>query len=683
MPEGPSGVDQVASEGGGSPILAAKDELGHLLHGIEETSKQARSILFALTTTSAFVVVAAFSDSPSGSIKLPIVGNEIHPDQFFFWSPLVVLAVYLYLQVYIQELVGRFDRLYQFQEKVSVAVSSPRDLLFPWFFVIALESRRQKQEKIRADQLARSAPIIDPSVQYIYPLAVSLIWLLGPAVLAALLFAFLREERAVAIVPCIAFLLSGGVAVGFVQSNRSRIASLAWVVAGVSVFLLTLASVPELRERTYLAALWGLRHDIARLVREKILPMVAYAMAFALPLVSTVFMGRLLYTRLAPVRLYRSRIAQALDKEYDIGSARLLRLREIFVPFRGHLRSQPGVEVEVTDLIEHARTALILGPPGSGKTTLLKYLGIRIATETRSPLLPVFLRLSRLVESHDALSDLAIATLGEYGFPNPGSYYYKACKEGRIVFLLDGLDEVSPAHRARIVDLVHALVARFPICRVYITSRPAGYQGELDDIVQDVLTLLPLSTADIDDFLRRRNGGEPEADQLIRAMKDVRLDILRNPLLLVLATQIFKVLGVTPASERKMFEEMVRFQLGMWDSVRGIPSTFALHLKLAFLVRIAQVMESSGVQHISWVEASELARTVTVEFGLGQRGDELLSETLRSDVIMEEEPGLIMFPHRSIQDYLREAAGETGSAPFQQQDVAARRQQQQDVPASS
>jgi hypothetical protein len=72
-----------------------------------------------LSTTCAFVLIAALSQDTEKSIKLPIIGNEINPGAFFTWSPLVILSIYLYLQVYIQELRGRFRRLKDFENLVD------------------------------------------------------------------------------------------------------------------------------------------------------------------------------------------------------------------------------------------------------------------------------------------------------------------------------------------------------------------------------------------------------------------------------------------------------------------------------------------------------------------------------------------------------------------------------------
>jgi len=117
--------------------------------------------------------------------------------------------------------------------------------------------------------------------------------------------------------------------------------------------------------------------------------------AFVLPAAIIAIAGWRIYIRFAPIGTYRIQLARDLDRGTSlIGS---MSLREAFVSLHGRLRSQPNVEINAVDLMDHARTALIIGDPGSGKSTLLIYLALKVATEWRPgrSLVPIFLRLQR------------------------------------------------------------------------------------------------------------------------------------------------------------------------------------------------------------------------------------------------------------------------------------------------
>lgn len=631
-----------------SDSLTVQEELAHLLKGVEETCKHARSILFALTTTSAFVLIAALSDSEEGAIELPLVGNAIPQGQFFVWGPLLVLALYLYLQVYVQELRGRFDRLCAFQARLTSAV--PRDLLFPWLLVIALESERQQRERAassgplsNADSLGRAAPITALPVPYLYPLAVAIVWLLGPLVLAVLLLEYLQEEKAVAIVPCGAFVVAGWVAVVSVRRNRSWVESSAWGLAGAAVVMVTLASVPDLRERTYLAAIWGFRHTVAQWVRETALPLLSRAFVFTFPPIAGYAIVWLVHRRVNPVRGYRRRFAAALGQEL-----------RAFSPLHGRLRSQPDVDVAGLSLLDRAHTALILGSPGSGKSTLLKQLGLRIASNASlgRALVPVFVRLMRAGGSVDDLTELVITTLAEFSFPNPEKSFYRRAAEGKIVFLLDGLDEVPSKSRPGVIAGIQKLAARFPSCRMYITSRDIGYQGELDQTLQDCFRLSALSPSETKDLIQQRFGYDPDrASQLFERLNElIPLDLSRDPLIVTLAAEVLDRSGQLPRSAAELMDRIVHVRLAEWDRARNVVSFFGASEKAMLLKRLAQQLGGRS-NEMSRSEANEIAKSVATDLGVDDQGEELLVETMRSGLIEESDERRIRFIHSDIQAY--------------------------------
>lgn len=298
------------------PALAPKDELQFLLKGVEEASKHARTILFALATSSAFVLIAAVSRSSSSTIALPIAGNAIPQEQFFFWSPLVILFTYLYLQIYVVELRGRVSRLAAYQARFDPPLSTlSQDLLFPWFFVLALEARRRKKMRDRASWIEFAAFDADSSLEVplrlLFPMAVLIVWLMGPIVLATLLLVFLREQNAVALVPCVSFLVASGVAIACTRPQRSRLESSIWVLLAGSLVLFTLASVPALRDRTYLTLLWEFRTPLRDAFLWS-LPTLTKVIAVAVPTVVAFTLARLVYARFAPIQLYRARFVREL-----------------------------------------------------------------------------------------------------------------------------------------------------------------------------------------------------------------------------------------------------------------------------------------------------------------------------------------------------------------------------------
>lgn len=120
---------------------------------------------------------------------------------------------------------------------------------------------------------------------------------------------------------------------------------------------------------------------------------------------------------------------------------------------------------------------LVEGEPGSGKTTLLRHLARRLATTERNEnRIPVFVSLPRLVQSDRSLLDYL--TDGFEPREPMARALEAAGREGRLVVLLDGLDEVPPERREGVDTRLRQLPHDWPGSRILVASRPRG-QGEV------------------------------------------------------------------------------------------------------------------------------------------------------------------------------------------------------------
>ena len=129
---------------GTAPILARSDQLQLLLDGIAEISKHGRSIMLALLVLIAYVLLTAFSQDNAAAlsaastvggasqIELPMVGAKIPRRLFFLTSPFVILLTYAYLQIYLDELRRRLDRVSDALETEELDLASLEDIAYPW-----------------------------------------------------------------------------------------------------------------------------------------------------------------------------------------------------------------------------------------------------------------------------------------------------------------------------------------------------------------------------------------------------------------------------------------------------------------------------------------------------------------------------------------------------------------------
>ena len=193
---------------------------------------------------------------------------------------------------------------------------------------------------------------------------------------------------------------------------------------------------------------------------------------------------------------------------------------------RAELGGRPDVSKPVLDLVREQPVLVVLGDPGSGKSTLLMYLAFALATGQAGVLglderLPLLLPLAAYAERLESDPGLSLGRFAVQYFDERldiaglDRLLAERLAEGRVLLLLDGLDEVrEPSRRTTVVDRVQSFLCRH--CaqdggtgnRVILTSRIVGYREVRPPQVKGLreCTLLDFDDAEIRAFVHRWTG---------------------------------------------------------------------------------------------------------------------------------------------------------------------------------
>ena len=317
-----------------------------------------------------------------------------------------------------------------------------------------------------------------------------------------------------------------------------------------------------------------------------------------------------------------------LPADNDVGSRRL-RLENLFVPLHLDLSVRDGQkkrerETVGTVLAESPRLAL-LAAPGGGKSTLIKRLAVAYADPVRHGQiaddlpqrnwLPLFFRCRELrglargsfSELIEALSKREPVRQYSNTFR---SYVDRALLDGRILLLVDGLDEVSePGDRAAFVCTLRAVLQAYPNIGMVVTSREAGFRHVAAHLAP-ICSHATLSPFDEDDIRRlsvawhREVVGDTQkvradAEQLASAIStnDRIRRLAINPLLLTTLLLVKRWVGSLPPRRAVLYGKAVEVLLSTWNTEghAPIPEEEALP-QLCFL---AFAMMVTGIQKIS------------------------------------------------------------------------------------
>lgn len=331
-----------------------------------------------------------------------------------------------------------------------------------------------------------------------------------------------------------------------------------------------------------------------------------------------------------------------LPADSNVGSRRL-KLENLFVPLNLDLnekdiphspnRVDPGEEdfdevtnrMPVGQVLQHHPRLALLASPGGGKSTLLKRLAVAYADPARRAQVadnlperdwvPLFIRCRELrslargsfAELLEALSQREPVRQHAQVFR---AYVDRALLDGRILLLVDGLDEISDSgDRAAFVCTLRTALQAYPGIAIVVASREAGFRHVAAHLAP-VCTSAALSPFNSEDISRlsvawhREVLGNTEkvlADAKKLAATIVRNDRIRrlavNPLLLTTLLLVKRWVGSLPTRRAVLYGKAVEVLLMTWNTEghKPIPEEEALPQ----LCYVASAMMLGGVRKIS------------------------------------------------------------------------------------
>ena len=260
--------------------------------------------------------------------------------------------------------------------------------------------------------------------------------------------------------------------------------------------------------------------------------------------------------------------------------------------------AEAGVRGE--EAVKRYSKLMVLGKPGAGKTTFLRYLAIQaIEGKLKPERVPIFVTLREFVDSKYKTNLLKFIV--QY-YSLSESEIIELLQQGRILLLLDGLDEVKEEDFDTLLKEINNFIGKFYFSEVYktdsskyphvkfeelcsqfpnkiysnsfvITCRIAAKDYTLDNFVD--VEVADFNETQIQEFVQKwfkvkdaDNDAEFFIEQ-INANPPVK-ELATSPLLLTLLCLEFEDSGDFPTDRAELYKRATYTLLKKWDSKRRI-----------------------------------------------------------------------------------------------------------------
>lgn len=391
------------------------------------------------------------------------------------------------------------------------------------------------------------------------------------------------------------------------------------------------------------------------------------------------FAGTPLFENIA-LKKYRQALIDKYQKlNIPFRPHRPLEMREIYVSLKAFKASDRSL-IEAENAVQKYRRLVVKGAPGSGKSMLLKYLALsysegRLKNLSDRPV-PILLELNRLNEANltvEKLEQQLVEACDRHNFPKATRFISQCLKDGRLLLLLDGLDEVSSGVRSSVVRCLKEFLEleKYKKCRVIITCRTAVYHNEFVDNTEETLEIDEFSDQQMRRFLQAWKSEMPPEKSVEQLIQNLRakpkiMALARNPLLLTIIAYLYTDTPfVLPHSRAEFYTKATDVLLELRDQERNIPNQYSGVNKRRVLQHLALYAQNSTNRQQQdrrslldsevWEQVKQVLPSLNLE---PKEANSIVDEIVkRSGLLLRIDGGQrYYFPHLTLQEYFVAAA---------------------------
>jgi predicted NACHT family NTPase len=333
-------------------------------------------------------------------------------------------------------------------------------------------------------------------------------------------------------------------------------------------------------------------------------------------------------------------------------------------------QKKPGISVA-----NQEQFLMVLGEPGAGKSTFLRRMGLAALVGKKAQkdtykhrCIPVYIELKRWTEEEIDIQRFIEEEFATCGFPRPKQFLQKALRKGKLLILLDGLDEVPTDNQINAITQIQDFVDLHHQNRYIASCRIAAYRSNFRRF-SDV-AMADFNNDQIKQFID--NWFQADSEQLInKGKKCWKLlqqpenkgaeELAHTPLLLTFLCLVYDRSQSFPHNRSELYSKALRILLEEWAAEKcilqeDIYKGLNVGLEEILLAEIAcrgfaqdQLFfsQQSLVNQIKKFLANNLNAPKYLD------GEAILEAiAIQQGILVERAEGVFSFSHLTLQEYL-------------------------------
>ena len=246
---------------------------------------------------------------------------------------------------------------------------------------------------------------------------------------------------------------------------------------------------------------------------------------------------------------------------------------------RGEEERQDGMQVSNAE-----QYLMVLGGPGIGKSTFLRKIGLETLKQNgqiNRDCIPVLIELKDFRDETVDLKQKIAAEFETCGFPNATTFTEASLAQGKLLILLDGLDEVPTRNLNAVIEHIEDFVDAYDQNAFVASCRIAAYrssQGISFQRFTDV-TLAEFDDGQIEQFVRRwfRSALDQESrtadkywELLQKDEHKATKELAQTPLLLTFLCLVYDREQTLPAQRSTLYGKALNILLSEWAAQKRL-----------------------------------------------------------------------------------------------------------------